>query len=250
VSAPATTGRVLLSLLHRPKHFAYGDHACQKADLHLPEGDGRVPVVVVVHGGSWHARYGKGVMHFVCADLARRGFAAWNLEYRRLGGKGGGWPMTYDDVGAGIDHLAVLDHARLDLERVVYLGHSAGGQLALWAASRDAPRVPPVRAVALAAPLNLAVAGANACELMGGTAEEQPERYAAADPMRFLPVGVPTLLVHGLDDGTVPVARSRDYAAAARAAGDEVELIEIPGADHRAPVDPRSEAWRAAAERL
>jgi acetyl esterase/lipase len=250
VSAPASTGRVLLSLLHRPKHFAYGEHDCQKADLHLPDGDAVVPVVVVVHGGSWQARFGKGVMHFVSADLARRGFAAWNVEYRRLGGKGGGYPMTFDDVASGIDHLAVIDHPRLDLDRVTYLGHSAGGQLALWAASRSGARVPPVRAVALAAPLDLAVAGANAQALMGGTAAEQPERYAACDPMRFLPIGVPTLLVHGLADGTVPIARSREYAAAARAAGDSVELIEVPGADHRAPVDPRSEAWRAAAERL
>jgi acetyl esterase/lipase len=240
-----STGRVLLSLLQRPRHEAYGSHACQRADLYLPHGEAAVPVVVLLHGGSWQAKYGKGYMHFVAADLARRGFAVWNAEYRRLG-KDGGWPMTFDDVVAAVEHLPALGEPRLDLDDVTILGHSAGGQLALYAASRTAPR----RVVAMAAPLNLAVAGENAQALMGGTAEQVPERYAACDPMRLLPLGIPTLLVHGCDDGTVPLRRSRDYAAAARAVGDDVELIEVPGADHRAPVDPRSDAWQAVAERL
>jgi acetyl esterase/lipase len=209
-------------------------------------------VVVVLHGGYWRAKYSKRVMKAVCADLARRGFAAWNVEYRRLGGgQGGGWPATFDDVGAAIDHLATLEDPRLDLAGgVTALGHSAGGQLALWAASREGPRVPVTRVVAQAAVCNLAVAGEPAWELLGGRPDEVPERYAAADPMRLVPLGVPTLLVHGAGDETVPVQRSRDYAAAARAAGDPVELVEpVPGG-HRVHPDPRSEAWRVAAEWL
>src|SRR4051794_30420627 len=160
-------------------------------------------------------------MKGACADLARRGFAAWNVEYRRIGREqGGGWPATFDDVGAAIDHLAVLSHARLDLTGgVTALRHSAGGQLALWAASREDPRVPVTRVVAQAAVCNLAVAGEPAWELLGGRPDEVPERYDLADPMRLLPLGVPTLLVHGADDATVPVRRSRDYFAAAMTRG-------------------------------
>jgi acetyl esterase/lipase len=218
----------------------------------MPSGPGPFPVVVVLHGGYWRAKYSKRIMKAVCADLARRGLAAWNVEYRRLGGgQGGGWPATFDDVGAAIDHLATLEDPRLDLAGgVTALGHSAGGQLALWAASREGPRVPVTRVVAQAAVCNLAVAGEPAWELLGGRPDEVPERYAAADPMRLVPLGVPTLLVHGAGDETVPVQRSRDYAAAARAAGDPVELVEpVPGG-HRVHPDPRSEAWRVAAEWL
>jgi pimeloyl-ACP methyl ester carboxylesterase len=128
------------------------------------------------------------------------------------------------------------------------VGHSAGGQLALWSASREDPRVPVRRVAALAAVCNLAAAGDPAWELLGGTPEQVPDRFAAADPMQLVPLGVPTLLMHGAEDETVPVARSRRYAEAASAAGDEVELIEpIPGG-HRVYIDPRSEAWHAAAE--
>jgi acetyl esterase/lipase len=204
----------------------------------------------MLHGGYWRAKYSKRLMKAVSADLARRGVAAWNVEYRRIGrGQGGGWPATLDDVGAAIDHLASLDDPRLDLaDGVTAVGHSAGGQLALWAASRVDPLVPVRRVVAQAAVCNLAMAGEPAWEFLGGTPEQVPERYAAADPMRLVPLGVPTLLVHGADDETVPVQRSREYAAAARAAGDPVELVEpVPGG-HRVHPDPRSEAWRVAAE--
>src|SRR4051794_10981893 len=189
-------------------------------------------------------------MKGACADLARRGVAAWNVEYRRIGrGQGGGWPATFDDVGAAIDHLALLDDPRLDISGGVdALGHSAGGQLALWAASRPDAVVAVRRVVAQAAVCNLTVAGEAAWELLGGRPQDVPERYDLADPMRLVPLGVPTLLVHGADDETVPVRRSRDYLAAARAAGDPVELVEpVPGG-HRLHPHPRTEAWRIAAE--
>lgn len=245
-----STARVLLDFLAQPEGHRYGDHRWARADLHLPSGPGPHRVVVVLHGGYWRARYSKRTMKAACVDLARRGVAAWNVEYRRIGrGQGGGWPATFDDVAAAIDHLARLDDARLDLsDGVAAIGHSAGGQLALWAASRRDAKVP-VRGVVAQAPVcNLAVAGEPAWELLGGTPREVPERYDFADPMRLVPLGVPTLLVHGAEDATVPVARSRDYTAAARAAGDEVTLVEpVPGG-HRIHPDPRSEAWRVAAE--
>jgi acetyl esterase/lipase len=204
-------------------------------------------VAVVIHGGYWQARYGKLLMRAVSADLARRGVAAWNIEYRRLG-RGGGWPATFDDVSAAIDHLAALRDPRLRLDAVTAVGHSAGGQLALWAASRREPAVRVRRVCAQAAVCNLAAGGASARELMGGGPDDVPERYARADPMRLIPLGVPVLLVHGAEDATVPVKRSRAYAESARAAGQQVELIEPNPGGHRAHIDPRSEAWRIAAE--
>jgi acetyl esterase/lipase len=245
-----STARVVLDFLSRPPSFSYGSHRWARAELWLPRGSGPFPVAVVLHGGYWRARYSKRVMKGACADLARRGVAAWNVEYRRIGrGQGGGWPATLDDVAAAIDHLASLGDPRLDLEDgVTAIGHSAGGQLALWAASRVDPVVPVRRVVAQAAVCNLAVAGEPAWELLGGTPEQVPERYDFADPMRLVPLGVPTLLVHGADDETVSVKRSREYAAAAGAAGDPVELVEpVPGG-HRLHPDPRSEPWRVAAE--
>jgi acetyl esterase/lipase len=242
------TGPTLRALLRRPERHRYGsDHRVQAADLYLPSGDGPHPVAVVLHGGNWRAKYGKIVTKPIAVDLARRGVAAWNVEYRRVGrGQGGGWPATFDDVAAAIDLLPSIARGRLDLGDVRAVGHSAGGQLALWAASRGGIG----RVAALAAPVDLRAAGADARALMGGSPDEVPERYAAADPMQLVPLGVPTLLVHGADDATVPVKRSRRYAEAARAAGDQVELLEpVPG-HHRIHIDPRSSAWRAAAEFL
>ncbi len=245
-----STARVLLDFVGRPERHRYGSHRCQRADLHLPAGDGPFPVVVTIHGGYWRARYGRRTTRAIAADLARRGVAAWNIEYRRLGrGQGGGWPTTFDDVAAAIDHLGELDDPRLDLgEGIAVIGHSAGGQLALWAATRRDAR-PPIRRVVAQAPVaDLARAGEPAHALCGGTPEQVPERYEAVDPMRLVPLGVPALLIHGADDDTVTVRRSRSYVERARAAGDTVELVEPSPGHHRVHVDPRSAAWRTAAD--
>ncbi len=257
-------------MLRRGRTFSYGADRSQCAELHLPadpESHPPHPLIVLIHGGSWQARYGKIVMRGLAGDLARRGWAVWNIEYRRVGG-GGGWPATFTDVAAAIDLLPELD-APLDLERVSVIGHSAGGHLALWAASRDKlPAGAPgsladgagVRirqAVAQAAVCDLAGAyglwrGGAARALMGGGPDELPERYAQGDPMRLLAPTMPVLLVHGVRDETVSVALSRNYADAARAAGGEVELVEIEGhaGRHRAHIDPRGEAWAVVTERL
>jgi acetyl esterase/lipase len=252
--------RLLLDLLARPQHHRYGNHASQRADLHLPDGPGPHPVVVTIHGGSWAATYGKIVMRPIACDLARRGWAVWNIEYRRIGrGQGGGFPATFDDVAAAIDHLRSID-GPVDVDRVVVVGHSAGGQLALWAAGRNrlpagAPGSDPVVAVKAAvsqAGVNdlgrayLAAPGGAVGVLMGGSPTDVPDRYAIADPILAVPLPVPVLLVHGTEDQTVSVRRSRDYAAAARAAGGSVDVIEIPGEDgeHRRHIDPGGPAWQ------
>jgi dipeptidyl aminopeptidase/acylaminoacyl peptidase len=241
------TAQLLRDLLFaRPERHRYGPDRSQRADLYLPAGDGPFPVAVAIHGGYWKARYGKRLEKAVAVDLTRRGLAVWNIEYRRLG-NGGGWPGTFDDVGAAIDRLATLRHPRLDLSSVTAFGHSAGGQLALWATSRTDGSVRIARVCAQAAVCDLAAAGGAARELMGGTPDDVPERYAQADPVQLAPLGVPILLVHGAEDATVPVTRSRRFAEVARAAGDDVELIEPNPGGHRVHVDPRSEAWTLAA---
>jgi acetyl esterase/lipase len=250
--------RIALSSLHRPVGHRYGPHPSQVADLHLPLGEGPHPVAVVLHGGHWRTRYGKLVTRPACIDLAARGWAAWNVEYRRLG-EGGGWPATFDDVAAAIDHLATLDDPRLDLDRVTVLGHSAGGHLALWAGARPAlpegaPGASPVvvarELVALAAICNLQYGGRIAHLLVGGSPEEVPERWLQADPAAQVPLSVPVLLVHAVDDRTVSVEQSRRYAAAANQLGGEVTLVEPETGGHRAPIYPVSPAWLSTVEWL
>ena len=234
----------------RPERHRYGSARSQRADLYVPDDPGPHPVVVLLHGGYWRSKYGKVLMRALAADLARRGFAAWNVEYRRVGRHGGGWPMTLDDVGAAIDLLADLGDPRLDLGDVSAVGHSAGGQLAAWAAARRDARVPVRRVVAQGAVLELRTVGEPAETLLGGTPAEVPERYAAANPMQLIPLGVPTLVVHGAGDETLPLARSREYVEAARAAGDRVELIEPTPGHHQVHRDPRSDAWQVVVEWL
>jgi len=250
---------------------AYGPHPAQVADLHRPAGrDGPtpvvVPVVVLLHGGFWQAGFGRSLMDGLARDLAVRGVAAWNIEYRRVGEPGGGWPGLLLDVAAAVDTLADLAPGeRLDLDRVVAVGHSAGGHLALWLAGRGrlpaaAPGADPqVRlraAVSQAGVANLAagfaarLGGGAVGSLLGGSPARRPERYRVADPAQLLPFGLPQLLVHGAADRIVPPSQSRSHALAARAVGDRVELVELAGVGHFELIDPRQDAWRAVLSRL
>lgn len=248
--------RIAWSALWRPVPHRYGAHPSQVVDLHLPPGPGPYPVAVLLHGGHWQGQYGKLIMRPLCLDLVRRGWAAWNVEYRRLGRDGGGWPATFDDVAAAIDLLSELREPRLDLQRVTAIGHSAGGHLALWAGARDelpvggpgaAPKVVLQQVVAMAAVCNLTYGGRSAVALIGGGPEEFPERWAQANPMCRVPLSVPVLLLHCRDDATVSVQQSREYVAAARAAGGDVTLLEPVVGGHRAPIDPAHVAWNTAA---
>lgn len=233
----------------------YGPAADQEADLHLPATP-RPPVVCLLHGGFWRMPWGRDQLTPMADDLASRGFAAWNIGYRRLGVEGGGWPGTMDDVALAIDHLAQLaaDGVELDLDRVAVAGHSAGGHLALWAgAARSRPesrarRVRIAAAIGLAPIADLAAAhraylgGSAIAELLGGSPSERPERYGAASPMELLPLGVRQLVVHGTADEDVPIGLSRGYVEAARSAGDDIELVELLGTGHMELIDPASEA--------
>jgi acetyl esterase/lipase len=228
----------------------YGSHFHQFADLLAPsEGSGPFPVAVVLHGGFWREQHTLDLGDDLARDLTRHGWAAWNAEFRRVGEvSGGGYPTTLEDVAMAVDALAEL-YAPLDLDRVVAIGHSAGGQLALWAAARDGAAVRLAGAVSQAGVLDLREAdrldlgeGATA-NFMGGHADEVPDRYADASPMERVPLGVAALLVHGDADERVPASMSSAYAEAARAAGDEVDLVLRPGEDHFVHLDVGGGAW-------
>lgn len=195
---------------------------------------GEGPVAVVIHGGFWKAEYGLTLMDDLCADLAARGWAAWNIEYRRLG-NGGGVPATLDDVGTAIDFLATLG-----VDEVVTIGHSAGGHLAAWAATRLNPRVAVTGVVSQAGVLDLA--RARELRLSNGVVDrflgEVDTRVAS--PIERLPIAARMLLTHGGRDDTVPVEISERFAAASGA-----ELVVLPEEDHYGHLDPSNPLWRA-----
>ncbi len=223
------------------RRITYGDDPSQYGELHLPSGDPR-GVVVVIHGGFWKAEYDLSLGTALAASLVEEGWAAWNLEYRRIGdpasGGGGGAPATFDDVAAGIDKLGDVG---LDLSTVITLGHSAGGHLAVWAAAR--PGVS--GAISQAGVLDLRTAydeglGGGAVEaLLGHPPGPDDERY---DPIAQVPLDVPVWCVHGTDDDIVPISQSRSYVEAATAAGARAELVEVAG-DHFVVIDTGSPAW-------
>ncbi len=236
----------------------YGPSPDQQGDLYLP-GSPKPPVVCLLHGGFWLMPYGRDQMEAVARDLAAHGFAVWNLEYRRLGAPGGGWPGTLDDVSAGLDHLASLPDLGfdIDLDRVAVAGHSAGGHLALWAAGRNRVGAGPFAGVRVRVAVGMApladlseayarrVGGEVLAKFLGGAPDLHRDRLRAASPSAMLPLGVPQLILHGDVDDAVPIDLSRRYVDAARAAGDEVEWIELPGLGHMEFLDPASAAHAA-----
>jgi len=244
----------------------YGPGPQQVADLRLPEAPqrsaGGSPLVIFLHGGFWRAAYDRRHTGPLAAALASAGFAVVTPEYRRTGQPAGGWPGTFDDVAAAVDILpeaaVKAAGAAVEASRVVLAGHSAGGQLALWAASR--PRLPigsgwftgeqRARAVVslagvcdLAECFRLDLGDGAAAELLGGGPTQFPERYAATDPMALLPVGLPVQLVHGAADDRVPNQMSQGYAQRAQAAGDDAACNVVADCGHFELIDPASAAW-------
>jgi acetyl esterase/lipase len=245
----------------------YGEDVEQFGELRVPDVvDRPAPVCVLLHGGGWRERWERDLMDGLAVDLTDHGYATWNLEYRRVGPSGGGWPATFEDVAAGVDHVAKLaDRYPLDPGRVLLIGHSAGAHLALWAAGRArfapgtpgaGPTVLPALAVSLAGVQDLETTAARGTDemstiaLMGGMPDQHPEAYSLASPLALLPLGIPQLVVWGTDDRPDLVDENRRYCPAAAAAGDEIYPLELPGGDHFTVIDPATLSWIAIRERL
>lgn len=226
---------------------SYGGDENQFLDLRLPKSQGPHAVAIVIHGGYWRAKYDLLYMGHLCAALTAKGLAAANLEYRRVGNPGGGWPGTFADIRAAFQFLMQnAGRYAFDRKRVVAIGHSAGGQLALCLAAREAE----VRSViSLAGVIDLQQAyklhlsNDAVVEYLGGSPAEVKDHYLEADPMG-LNIKAGQWLVHGLVDDAVPLSLSRNYVTAKRKAKEDVQLLEIAGAGHFDLVDPRSAVWR------
>ncbi len=237
----------------------YGSDPLQFGELRLPPGRGPHPVAIVLHGGCWRARYDIGHTRAFSEGLRRAGIAVWSLEYRRVGNDGGGWPGTFLDVASGADHLRKLaDSHALDLSRVVAFGHSAGGHLALWLATRrrletgsevrgssDPLALRGVVSLAGVTDLKRAVdervCESMAAELVSGVAS----RYSEASPIECLPLGVPQRLLTGSFDSVVPPRFGDDYAKTARSLGDDATHALLEGAGHFEGIAPETNAFRA-----
>lgn len=250
--------------------IAYGTDSLQKVDLWLPTGSGPFPVVLMVHGGCWTSSIAdRRLMDWIAADLRATGVAVWNIDYRGVDRPGGGYPGTFADVAKAADLLATraADH-HLDLHRLVAVGHSAGGHLALWLAARE--KLPASSPLHAAHPLAIrhvvslgglpdleatAAAPDNGCgtevvaRLTGTPTSTRPDVYADTSVSRLLPIGARQELVNGRDDRIIPQRLATGYVAQAKAAGDPVALHLIANTGHVELIAPGTPAW-AAAKRL
>ncbi len=249
--------------------IAYGAEPAQVVDLFLPEGRGPHPVVILIHGGCYLAEYqGLAQTSGVAADLASRGYAVWNVEYRKLGEAGAGYPGTFLDVADAVDRVRLeAQRYHLSTRRVVALGHSAGGHLALWAAARaNLPKSSPLwRAKPLKIRAVVSLGGIGDLEGQGhvfaGACGPEPipriiglatraNAYADTSPAKLLPTGARVVMISGEFDHVMPPPTGQAYAAQVRASGDSAEAVAIPGASHFDVVIPTTAAWTVVTDRL
>ena len=257
------------------KQLPYGTLPQQFGHLYLPIHETSTPVapprptILLIHGGFWRAAYDLTLMNPLAQDLVQRGLAVWNIEYRRVGEDGGGYPGTLQDVAAAADYLTTIaqDYA-IDTQQVISIGHSAGGHLAFWLAAR--PNLPPQNELALLAPTfrfkgtisqagvvdlelawHLNLGNGAVAQFMGGAPNSQRARYELASPAHLVPLSAPQLLIHGTEDTRVTLEVSQTFVRKARAAGTPpgtVTLIELAGVNHMDLIDPTTRAWQKTLE--
>nr|WP_158635039.1 alpha/beta hydrolase [Tsukamurella asaccharolytica] len=207
--------------------------------------------VVLIHGGGWKAWSSADLLEPLARALQSRGHPVWNIEYRRVG-SGGGWPTTFSDVAAAVDFVSSLARrtTQVRVHDVIAGGHSAGGQLAAWTASRAVdpsagpgppPRVVPRAVVALGAALNMAATGritTNARDVLGGERSVVPRRYELVNPIERINASVPITIVHAADDRIIHYSVVTEYADVARQRGTPVNVVRLPSGGHGGPLDP------------
>jgi acetyl esterase/lipase len=230
------------------QRVAYGTDPNQFLEVRLPPIRGPRPALLNIHGGYWRAKYDLAHTGQLCEALRSAGIATFNLEYRRVGNAGGGWPGTFEDIRSAYRFVR-QEHTRfhLDLERIAVMGHSAGGQLALCLAGHE----PSMRhAISLAGVVDLRkgyalhLSNDAVAEFLGGNPDAVPEHYREADPMELSVPHSQQWLFHGAEDDTVPPSFSRDYVTQKKKSGESVEFIEIPRAGHFELIDPNTQAFQ------
>ena len=242
--------------------ISYGSDPSQFAELRFPKGKGPFPLLFVVHGGFWQSVYDLSHIGHLCAAFTSTGVITCNVEYRRIGNPGGGWPVTFQDISLATRYILqyLSNDSRFDQARRAIIGHSAGGHLALWlVGSHRISKVSPLHndqkqeiksAISLAGVSDLRSAwkkklGRGAVTgLIGGTPDEQPDRYDAGSPIDLLPTGAKCVLVHGTADDTVPLSQSQSFVERAEKLGDLSTLVKLDGIGHFELIDPESEAWQ------
>jgi acetyl esterase/lipase len=257
-------------ILERPpppfdERVQYGEDHQHFAELRFPVGRGPFPYLFVIHGGFWQSAYDLSHIGHLCAALTGEGIITCNVEYRRLGDPGGGWPGTFQDIGLATERISeiISQDPRVDTSRTAVIGHSAGGHLALWVVSRH--RVPKASALFSAQRYRLggAVSLAGVCDLrtawkqrlgngivtslMGGTPEQHPDRYDSGSPIELLPALTKQVLVHGTDDNIVPVSQSEKFVERAQQLGEHPTLVKLGGTGHFELIDPESDVWSSVA---
>jgi acetyl esterase/lipase len=230
------------------ERVAYGADPNQFLEARLPRAKGPHCVLLNIHGGFWRAKYDLAHAGHLCETLRAAGVATFNIEYRRVGNAGGGWPGTFEDIRSAY-RFVQQEHSRfhLDLDRLVVMGHSAGGQLALCLAAHETSLH---RAISLAGVVDLKKAFAlhlsrdAVAEFLGGKPDAVPEHYREADQMELSIPHARQWLLHGGEDDTVPPEFSRDYVMQKKKAGESAELLEIPHAGHFDLIDPAAEGFK------
>jgi acetyl esterase/lipase len=228
----------------------YGTDANQFGEVRVPKADSSAkkpyPVVMNIHGGFWRAKYDLKHAGHLCAALTAKGAVTWNIEYRRVGNSGGGWPGTFEDILKAWRFLPQLaKRHNFDPTRSVVMGHSAGGQLALCLAAHEKSAN---HAVSLAGVVDLQkgyelhLSNDAVSDFLGGKPSQVTDHYREADPMQ-LKIAATQWLVQGLADDVVPAYFSRNYVQTKKAAGEDAHLLEIAPADHFDLIDPKSAAW-------
>jgi len=254
------------NILERPApnfddRIQYGDGPQQFAELRFPAGPGPFPFLFVIHGGFWQSMYDLKHIGHLCSALTGKGIITCNIEYRRLGDSGGGWPGTFQDISLATDYIleTLSSDPRVDSARRAVIGHSAGGHLALWLVSRHRiPKDSPLHGAGKYR-LGSAVSLAGVCDLrtawkqrlgngvvarfMGGTPDQYPDRFDAGSPIELLPNGSNRVLIHGTDDDIVPVSQSEKFVERAEKLGERTTLVKLNGVGHFEPIDPESDTW-------